>query len=548
MGRRVRHFLIIPAAAIVLLTLLLATCSNAFNIFEAIKTDLKIANDLFLIIEDVSPANNAVEVSQTKRIEIEFDRAIDENTISMSTIEFSPALSNWDHDYIGATKTLYIYPDPYFVELTPYTVTVTKGLKGTDGSDLQEIFAWAFETKESPRGDFFIEAVDDFPVFDSPADNSATKDDLYTASTQVKLYIEDLNTKAIFFKYGFTEADVAIPGGWLGNPIPSSVSNVDLPDSGTDGEKIIFMGFAEQLIELPSVSELKMDTIILDTTGPSVTAFSKTINKYATFPTTVSGTVTDAYSGVNVNSHDWNQTAGPGIVTFGDDKIEDATINAISDDGSYTLTLTSEDRLGNQNSDSMTLTVDRIPPVAPSVSIETVPDPVSSATGEIRTVDPTPTWTWTQGFGSDGAEIYRYGFIAGKWIEETKATSYTPKEPLKVDNSYTVYVQERDAAGNWPDDSDNGSYEIKVVAIIPEYKEVDVPEKMIFQWASAGKVEAYELFVRDSLGKYPSKGIILKDNYYKGTVTSGKVYYWYYVVYPALGRPYEVGEFIFRTQ
>ena len=192
MGRRVRHFLIIPAAAIVLLTLLLATCSNAFNIFEAIKTDLKIANDLFLKIENVSPANNAVEVSQTKRIEIEFDRAIDENTISMSAIEFSPALSDWDHDYIGATKTLYIYPDPYFVELTPYTVTVTKGLKGTDGSDLQDIFAWAFETKESPRGDFFIEAVDDFPEFDNPADNSDTKDDLYTASSQVKLYIEDL--------------------------------------------------------------------------------------------------------------------------------------------------------------------------------------------------------------------------------------------------------------------------------------------------------------------------------------------------------------------
>ena len=39
MGRRIRGFLIIiPAAAVVLLTLLLVTCNNEFDIFEAIKT------------------------------------------------------------------------------------------------------------------------------------------------------------------------------------------------------------------------------------------------------------------------------------------------------------------------------------------------------------------------------------------------------------------------------------------------------------------------------------------------------------------------------
>jgi len=52
MGRRVRRFLIIiPAAAAVLLSLLLTTCGNEFDIFEAIKTEMKIANDLFLEIK-----------------------------------------------------------------------------------------------------------------------------------------------------------------------------------------------------------------------------------------------------------------------------------------------------------------------------------------------------------------------------------------------------------------------------------------------------------------------------------------------------------------
>ena len=100
MGRRVKRFLVvIPAAAVVLLSLLLATCSNEFDIFNAIKTELKIANDLFLeiIVPSISPSPTGTDpVSQSERIEIQFDRSIDETTIDQSEQAQSFFGSDWN--------------------------------------------------------------------------------------------------------------------------------------------------------------------------------------------------------------------------------------------------------------------------------------------------------------------------------------------------------------------------------------------------------------------------------------------------------------------
>ena len=177
MGRRVKRFLIIiPAAAVVLLTLLLATCSNEFNIFEAIKTDLKVANKLFLVIEE-PPTPNSTDVSQLERIEISFDRSINEATIDQSSIVFDPPpdptdltgtlMKDWNYIYNDTTHKLYIYPDPVLNAVSApnpaiqYTITVNKNLKGKDGSELQDPYSWSFETKESPTGNFVIEALGD---------------------------------------------------------------------------------------------------------------------------------------------------------------------------------------------------------------------------------------------------------------------------------------------------------------------------------------------------------------------------------------------------
>ena len=58
-----------------------------------------------------------------------------------------------------------------------------------------------------------------------------------------------------------------------------------------------------------------------------------------------------------------------------------------------------------------------------------------------------PTWTWTPGGGGIGQ--YRFGFAEGIWeAVDLAATAYTPPIPLPA-GGHTLYVQERDALGNW---------------------------------------------------------------------------------------------------
>lgn len=68
-----------------------------------------------------------------------------------------------------------------------------------------------------------------------------------------------------------------------------------------------------------------------------------------------------------------------------------------------------------------------------------------------ETNNPRPTWSWEH---IDDAFGYRYSFTDGENWVETTALSFTPDEDLAINNSYTLYVQARDKAGNW---SESGS-------------------------------------------------------------------------------------------
>jgi len=59
-----------------------------------------------------------------------------------------------------------------------------------------------------------------------------------------------------------------------------------------------------------------------------------------------------------------------------------------------------------------------------------------------------PSWTWTPGGGAAGIGLYRYGLAEGVWdAVDAASTSYAPAQFKHGLN--TLYVQERDAAGNW---------------------------------------------------------------------------------------------------
>ena len=66
MGRRVKPYLF--AAGIGLAALLLMTCFNPFDIIAELETEVKIANNKFLIVESITPAKNATGVQPGSRI------------------------------------------------------------------------------------------------------------------------------------------------------------------------------------------------------------------------------------------------------------------------------------------------------------------------------------------------------------------------------------------------------------------------------------------------------------------------------------------------
>lgn len=109
------------------------------------------------------------------------------------------------------------------------------------------------------------------------------------------------------------------------------------------------------------------------------------------------------------------------------------------DPGSHTLFVQVRDSAGNwSTSGSATVEIDIDGPLAPVVS--------GAAT---QTNDPTPTWTWTS--GGEGSGVYRYRLDNPDL--EANATvvngaSFTPTGSLS-EGIHTLYVQERDEAGNW---------------------------------------------------------------------------------------------------
>lgn len=90
---------------------------------------------------------------------------------------------------------------------------------------------------------------------------------------------------------------------------------------------------------------------------------------------------------------------------------------------------------------------------------DTTPPDAPIVTGSTPTSDTTPTWNWTSGGGGIGTYRYKQDdsdLTSGATY--TVELSHTPLSPL-ADGDHTLYVQERDAAGNW---SESGSTTITI--------------------------------------------------------------------------------------
>ncbi|MGE0083816.1 MAG: FG-GAP-like repeat-containing protein [Desulfococcaceae bacterium] len=157
-------------------------------------------------------------------------------------------------------------------------------------------------------------------------------------------------------------------------------------------------------------------------------------------------TATDAQTGISfryaVDQKPYTDMNTLWTPSTGFDPGASATQN--SGNGIYYLHVQAADPSGNESGIKTVYGImDNTLPAAPTVS------------GPDLTNDPTPQWTWTSnGDGGDGygtSSFYRYK-LDEPWLETGASTSYMtffiPAANLG-DGPHTLYVQERDIAGNW---------------------------------------------------------------------------------------------------
>ncbi|HLP43300.1 MAG TPA: Ig-like domain-containing protein, partial [Fibrobacteria bacterium] len=128
--------------------------------------------------------------------------------------------------------------------------------------------------------------------------------------------------------------------------------------------------------------------------------------------------------------------------------------------GEQTITREARDSAGKVYSHSIRVTLDQTAPGRPVVKGSTVP---------VNTL--TPTWTWTSG-GGGGNGIYRYRLDNPAMSEGvvTTDTFHTAATNLTA-GAHTLYVDERDEAGNW---SLSGSAQIRIDTTAPAAPTVTV--------------------------------------------------------------------------
>jgi Carboxypeptidase regulatory-like domain/Chitobiase/beta-hexosaminidase C-terminal domain len=234
----------------------------------------------------------------------------------------------------------------------------------------------------------------------------------------------------------------------------NSVNNTSYPAlsfwqlaAGADGNRNVYARFKDAA---GNQSVPVMASTTLDTTPPGIPAVTGTTPTNTLTPT-------------------WNWTSGGGGITLTPSyryKLDDPTMtsptvtsstsftSATLTPGTHTLFVQEQDAAGNWSAaGSFAIVIDTTAPNAPVVS-------GSSLSNNSR-----PTWTWASG-GGGGNDVYRArvdnsDLSTGAFTPT--GTSHSPATALNEGN-HTLYVQERDAAGNW---STSGSYTTTVDSTAP---------------------------------------------------------------------------------
>lgn len=113
---------------------------------------------------------------------------------------------------------------------------------------------------------------------------------------------------------------------------------------------------------------------------------------------------------------------------------------------------------------SLTVVSNAVPSAAVAGTYDKTSPSAPTITGSSLTSDNTPTWTWSSGGGGNGTFRYKLDDSdLSSEATETTDTSCTQGTALS-DGNHTMYVQERDEAGNW---SNSGSLTTEVDTVPP---------------------------------------------------------------------------------
>ena len=147
------------------------------------------------------------------------------------------------------------------------------------------------------------------------------------------------------------------------------------------------------------------------------------------------------------------------LLSFNPGEIEQTVTVQVTGDGLY-----EGDETFNLNlSNASNATISDSQGIGTIIDDDILPDP-PAVTGMAVTNDPTPTWIWTSGGGGNGTFRQQLDAEAGTWAETTE-TAFTPPNAFADGGIHILYVQERDAAGNW---SPSGSFAIEVDLTPPD--------------------------------------------------------------------------------
>jgi hypothetical protein len=407
-----------PAAlAASIAILVLSTCSNGVNFRAEVVDEVMKANDLYLEVVEVTPPKNQPDVDTWGSLLVEFDREIDPDSVSDSTISITPDV-NWSFDYEPATRILSITPD-YLESDTPYTVSVSEGVVGIDGSSLRDPYAWSFTTKPGPGGTIVINgpgAVD--------AEYTKTVDVTYTINANILTTAYRLSTDGNF------------PAGITGYVPMATTATLDLPAG--DGLKTVYIQFMFDADNMTPPTAI-FDTITLDTVNPTATSLS--IAGGATY--TTSPTVS-----LDIGASDSNGLAqmkfSNDFGAFSTYETFNATRTGwslVDSQGSRSVRVLVKDNAGNESSLPATDTIilDSVGPIKTTFNI-------NSDAGYTNSTSSTLTIAFTD--ATTAVNQVRYGnkgYAYSTWEAYATSKAWTL---TTGDGTKTVFIQVSDLAGN----------------------------------------------------------------------------------------------------